>query len=177
MCKAANVTAANLMAAIEPTLKNLLKFAGVDPIVSTTVFTEYDTALAAIQAWAPGTAAEDILELLEAFDAGFNALPVPATFKDLANIILAGITTVIGVIQANSPAPVIGNAPGPSEAATPEGIMGHYQADVAAATSAKVTLLVPGFKRSIWHTPESQYKQAWNKQVDASGLDAGLKVA
>ena len=170
MCPNAQKTAADLMAAIEPTLKLLIQFSGID---GTTIFAEYDAALAAVKAWTPGTSSEEVLQILTDLDTAFNALPVPDSYKDLANIILAGIATVIGVIQANSPAPAA-----PVDAtAVPELAQAHFQADVAASTAAKVTLLVPGFKRSIWHTPESQYKSAWNKQVDASGLDAGLKVA
>lgn len=172
MCQNANKTAASLMAAIEPTLKSLLTFAGVDPTVSATVFSEYDTALAAIKAWAPGTAAQDILELLTAFDAAFNALPVPSTLKDLANIILAGISTVIGVITANSPQPVA-----VSDSSPAFDFVGDYQAHVAIETASKVQTLVPGFKRSLFHSPESQYKTAWNSAVDEHSLPTELRVA
>lgn len=178
MCKNAQGTAATLMAAIEPTLKSLLALAGVDP---TNFITQYDLALQAIQNWKSGTSAEVALEAIAAFQTAFNALPLPDTYKILANIILAGVETVIGVLSANSPVP---NAPqagdpvaGDADAAPDEVITAHYQAGVAVTTTAKVTALVPGFKRSIWHSPESQYKDAWNKAVEAGAFPDSLKAA
>jgi hypothetical protein len=91
----------------------------------------------------------------------------------LGNIILAGIETVIGVVTANSPAPV---APADATASWEERQAMH-QAAVSADTTAKVQSLVPGFKRSIWHTPAHQYNEAWNKAVVAGGFPATLQVA
>jgi hypothetical protein len=87
-------------------------------------------------------------------------------------VIFAGIEAVIGVITANSPAPA---APAGSTASADD-LQALHQADVAVNTQAKVQSLVPGFKRSIWHSPESQYKTAWNNAVDAGGFPYTLKV-
>jgi hypothetical protein len=36
--------------------------------------------------------------------------------------------------------------------------------------------LVPGFQRSIFHSPESQYKKAWNNSVDTNPVPGIVKV-
>jgi hypothetical protein len=85
---------------------------------------------------------------------------IPANVKMLVNIILAGVVTVIGVIEANSPAPP-----------APKGLQAHaetqamHQATVIHDTTVMVTTLVPTFKQSKWHSPESQYRKAWNDAV------------
>jgi len=61
--------------------------------------------------------------------------------------------------------------------ASPEESHAMHQAHVIADTTAKVTTLVPGFKRSIWHSPASQYAKAWNEGVTSSGLPDELKTA
>jgi hypothetical protein len=161
------------MAAIEPTIKNLLTATNlITTPDGVAAISAYDAALAALQNWQSGTAAQEVLELIGDFQTLFNKLPIPPEYQMLGNIVLAGIETVIGVVTANSPAP-----------AAPEGVEAHaeaqamHQAAVAADTTAKVQSLVPSFKRSIFHSPESQYNKAWNAEVDASGLDTSLKVA
>jgi hypothetical protein len=114
-----------------------------------------------------------VLELITAFQTVYNSLPIPSEYLVLGNIILAGIETVIGVVTANSPAPAA-----PADAtASPEELQAMHQAAVSADTTAKVQSLVPGFKRSIWHTPAHQYNEAWNKAVVAGGFPATLQVA
>lgn len=169
MCQAAAKTAASLMAAIEPTIKSLLTLTGQSNTPQgIAAIAAYDAALAALQNWQSGTPAQNVLELLAAFQSVFNALPLPTTFEVLANIVLAGIETVIGVLTANSPAPA---APAGATLA-PADIQVAHQAFVAADTTAKVQALVPGFKRSIFHSPASQYTTAWNKACDAGGWTA-----
>ena len=173
MCVNATKTAASLMAAIEPTIKSLLTETN---LISTpegiAAMKAYDAALLALQSWKSGTTAQNVLQLIGDFQTVFNALPLPTTVSVLANIILAGIETVIGVLTANSPAPA---APvGASLAA--EDAQAFHQAHVAAETSAKVAVLVPGFKRSIFHSPESQYTKAWNGAVASGGFPANMKV-
>src|ERR1700722_6300936 len=116
-------------------------------------------------------------------NAVFTAVPISPELQALINVILAGIETVIGVVTANSPAPV----PAPA-AATPEVITSgqaiHAHA-VAASTEAKVTALT-GFKPSFWdkaraaagdtHVAAGHYNSEWNKAVDAGGFPATLKV-
>jgi len=102
----------------------------------------------------------------------FNTLPLPPTAMVLANIILAGVEAVIGVITANSPAPA---APA-SATAEPEVTQAMFQAHVAAQTESRVAALVPQFKRSIWHSPKSQYDRTWNNGVEAGGFPASMRV-
>ena len=178
MCTNATKTAASLMAAIEPTLKSLLTATGqINTPEGQAAIKAYDAALAAIQAWQSGTTAQNVLELIGDFQTVFNALPMPATVSMFVNIILAGIETVIGVLTANSPAPAPPVAvPAAAEAATAEETQGMHVAHVIANTTAKVTELVPGFKRSIWHSAAVQYKNAWNEAVDQNPA-AGIPKA
>ena len=176
MCQNATKTAASLMLAIEPTIKSLLSLTGqTNTPEGIAAINAYNAALAALQNWVSGTPAQTILELLAAFQSVFNTLPLPTTFTALANIILAGIETVIGVLTANSPAPVVA-APAGADA-TPEETQAAHVAHSIADTTAKVQVLVPGFKRSIWHSAATQYNNAWNSAVDAGGFPQGIKVA
>jgi len=169
MCKNATKTAAALMAAIEPTIKALLTETNLlNTPNGIAAINAYDAALAAVRAWVPGTTAQVVLEAISAFQGVFAALPIPDNYKVLANIILGGVIAVIGVLTANSPAPA-------GVASHPE-TQAMHQAAVAADTAVKVAVLVPHFKRSIWHSPESQYDSAWNKAVDAGGFSSSLKV-
>lgn len=173
MCVNATKTAASLMAAIEPTLKSILAFTGqANTPAGLNAIAAYDAALAAIQAWKSGTTAENVLQLIGDFQQVFNALPMPANVSALVNIILAGVETVIGVLNANSPAPAA-----PAGVAVHAEVRAMHQASVIADTTIKVAALVPGFKRSIWHSPASQYSKAWNDGVTANGLPEELKVA
>lgn len=177
MCKNATSTAASLMLAIEPTLKSLLGFLGqTSTPEGIAVITAYNAALTALQNWTSGTAAQNVLQLISDFVTGFNALAntitLPPGVVTLVNIISAGIEAVIGVITANAPAP-----PAPAGAtATAEEITAAHQAAVAADTEKKVSALVPGFKRSIWHSAASQYKSTWNDAVAKGGFPSALKV-
>jgi hypothetical protein len=173
MCQNATKTAATLMAAIEPTIKALLTEADlINTSAGIAAMNAYDAALSAVKNWQSGTNAQDILQLIGDFQAVFNTLPIPSKYLSLVNIILAGVETVIGVLTANSPAP-----------APPAGVVAHeetqamHQADVVAKTTVKVQALVPGYKRSIWHSPESQYKSEWNKAVVSGEFPANLKTA
>jgi hypothetical protein len=161
MCKNATKTAASLMAAIEPTIKSLLAATGqLNTPNGVAAMNAYDAALAAIQAWQSGTTAQNVLELINAFQTVFAALPLPPSVELY--------TAVIAILTANSPAPV--------------GVGGHaetqamHQAFVAADASAKVAVLVPGFQRSIFHSPESQYNKEWNNAVDTNPVPGIGKV-
>ena len=135
MCTNATKTAASLMAAIEPTLKSLLSFTHLlNTPQGTAAIAAYDAALTAIQNWKSGTSAQNVLQLLAAFQSVFNVLPLPSTVQMLTNIILAGIETVIGVLTANSPAPAALEAGD----ATEEETRAMHQAHVAAATASKL---------------------------------------
>jgi hypothetical protein len=174
MCTNATKTAANLMLAIEPTLTSFLNLLGVgNTPAGLAAIAAFDTAQKAVAAWVPGSTSQDVIQVLDAFETVFSALPVPAEAKTLADLIIAGVVTVIGVITGNSPAPVA--APADATASDEEVQAGHAIA-TAKATEARVQTLVPGFKRLIWHSAASQYKSQWNKSVAAlGGKYAGLK--
>jgi hypothetical protein len=172
MCQNANKTVAALMAAIEPTLKSLLTFAGIAGTTEAqAAIAAYDAALTAVQNWQSGTTAQNVLELIGDFQTVFASLPLPPTVEALTNIILAGIETVIGVLTANSPAPA---APQGTVGAEEQGM---HQAAVAADTVQKVHALVPGIKLSRFHAADVQYKKAWNDAVASGGFPETLKAA
>lgn len=175
MCKNATSTAASLMAAIKPSLVSLLTYENIANTPNgIAAINAYDAALAAVQNWKSGTTATDVLQVIAAFQTAFNALPIPPADAALANIILAGVEAVIGVLAANSPAP---SAPTPTVgAASEEEITAAHQAQVAVETEAKVIALVPEFKRSIWHSAAHQYKSTWNGAVHKGNFPATLDI-
>ena len=174
MCKNATATAAALMAAIEPTIVNLLTSAGImNTPDAQAAKAAFDAALQAVENWKSGTPADDVLQAINAFSAVFNTLPIPPNFKTLANIIVAGITAVIGVINANAPAPAHATAQG----LTSDDAQAHHQANVVADTAEQVQALVPGFKRSVFTPPDKQYKNTWNNAVKSGNFPAELQVS
>ena len=169
MCKNATKTAGALMAAIEPTIKSLLAATGqLNTPNGIAAMNAYDAALLAVQNWTPGTTAQNVLQLMNAFTAVFDTLPLPPNVALYVNIITAGITAVIAILTANSPAP--------ASLLTHEDTQAMHQAAVAADAAAKVAVLVPGFKRSIFHSPESQYNTAWNNACDTNPVEGIGKV-
>ena len=172
MCQKAAATAASLLAAIEPTIVSLLT---LENLTNTTngiaAITAYKAALIALQNWKQGTTAQNVLQLIGDFQTVFNTLPIPTTAQTLANIILAGVEAVIGVVTANSPAPT----PVAGTASEDESRV-QYQLNVAAETEAKIAALVPDFKRSIWHSAAHQYKSTWNDAVNAGGFPPAMKI-
>ena len=173
MCKAADKTVGALMTAIEPTLKSFLADLGIATTPEgVAAINAYDAALAAVEAWVPGSTSADVIQVINAFTQVFNTLPVPQEFKVFADLITAGIVTVIGVITGNSPAPT---APADATASAEE-LSASHALDTAKATEETVQALVPGFKRSLFHSPASQYTSQWNKDADAAGKPE-LKVA
>lgn len=173
MCKNATATAASLMQAIEPSLKALLSFEGIlNTPEGEGAINAYDAALAAIQAWTPGTVAQNVLQLVGDFQTVFNTLPLPPSVMTLTNIILAGIEAVIGVITANSPAPA---APSSATASAEESTV-MYQAHVIAHTTTKVQALVPEFKRHLFTSAAHQYRNTWNGEVSKGGYPEAMKI-
>lgn len=174
MCQKAAATAASLMAAIEPTIVSLLTIENLNNTPNgISAISAYKAALLALQNWKQGTTAQNVLQLIGDFQTVFNTLPIPPGDAALANIILAGVEAVIGVITANSPQP----SPAPASAtADAEESYAAYQAQVAVDTEAKVAALVPTFKRSIWHSAAHQYKTTWNDAFTSGGFPHILKV-
>ncbi len=173
MCKNAAGTAASLMKAIEPTLISILALTGnADTPEGKAAIQAYDAALLAVQNWKSGSTAENVLQLIVGFQQVFNVIPIPDQYKVLANVILAGVEAVIGVLIANSPAP-----PAPVGLKGVADAKALHQATVAADTTVKIHTLVPGIKLSRFYSAESQYNHAWNKAVEQGGFGNELKVA
>lgn len=169
MCKNASKTVAALMTGIEPTLVQLLTITGIASTpAGQTAIKAYDTALTAVQNWVPGTSGQDAVQVINAFTDVFNVLPLPTEVKGLADIIVAGVETVIGILTANAPAPAP-TIPEAGAPATAEETQVMHQAAVIHATTVRVNTLVPGFKRSMFTAPDHQYKNAWNKEVEKVG--------
>jgi hypothetical protein len=165
MCKDATNTASSLMAAIEPDLVNLLTLLGVATTPDgAAAITAFNAAQAALAAWTPGTTAQTVVEALNAFSTVFDVLPIPEDAKALEGVIEAGIVAIIAVVTANSPAP-----PAAAGTATAEETQALHALSVSDDATAKVSKLVPGFKRSHFHGAAHQYKQAWNGAVEKSG--------
>jgi hypothetical protein len=175
------------MAAEDPTLEALL----ADAKLNTTpdgiaAIAAYKAAETACENWTQGTSAQNALELIADFQTLFSALPLPPSYELLINLILGGVTAAIGLLTANSPAPV--PAPAPTDVA-PE-VAAHAQLfhahAVGAATEAKVVALT-GIKISAWdkaraavgdtHVVANRYKSEWNSAVDKGGFPQTLKVA
>jgi hypothetical protein len=161
MCKNAASTLAALMGGIEPTLINLLTVLGIaDTPEGQAAISAYNAALLAVENWKPGTSAQDVIQVIDAFTQILNALPVPTDAKSLIDIISAGIVIVIGILTGN---------------ATTDAAL---QAKAASDAVIKVKVLVPGFKESLWdkaradlgdHTiAAKEYKNAWNKGVQTA---------
>ena len=175
MCSNPRATLANLMGAIEPTIVSVGNEAGLtnNPLFQD-VLTTYNAALTAIQNWTPGTPSQDAIQVINDLLTALNALPVPAELKTLANIIGAGAETLIAVLAGNSPAPPVAALGADGDPADAQAL---YQAQVVAEAEAKVQTLVPGFKRSIWHSAATQYKGEWNKAVKAAGVPSSMLQA
>jgi hypothetical protein len=163
MCQNAQKTIINLMSEIEPSIVDLgNEFNLSNTPAFQTVISEYNVALTAVENWTSGSVAQEVIEAINDVGTAVQALPIPATAKTLVSIILAGLATVIGVLSANSPNPT----PAPADSdASPEELQAAYHDQVLKTTTTKVQQLVPGFKRSIWHSAATQYKNTWNAAV------------
>ena len=193
MCKSAAATAAVLMKAIEPTIVQLLTLEGIaNTPAGTSAINAFNAALTAVESWKSGTTSADVIQLINAFVAVFDTLPLPPTVQTLVSIITAGIEGVIAAITANSPAPVTteGTTPVAADAAAEaEAVQTIHAHSVANAAEAKVTALT-GYKPSTLDKarvalgdtalPAIKYKQVWNGAVDALTVQdakyAALKV-
>ncbi len=173
MCTNAAKTAANLMAAIEPTIKSLLTLTNlITTPAGIAVIAAYDAALVALQGWKSGTVADEILELLGDFQTAFSALPLPANVITLTNIILGGIEAVIAVITANSPAPASADS-----TVDAEDVQVTHQVVTATEAMAKIHALIPGIKLDRHSNVVTQYDNAWNSAVSDGGFPADMLVA
>jgi hypothetical protein len=177
MCVNAQKTIINLMAEIEPSIIAIGNETGIanNPAFQT-VISEYNAALTAVENWKSGTPAQDAIQIITDLQTGLQALQslIPSNILTLLNIILAGVATVIAVLSANSPAPTPIVTGGD---ATPEETQAQWQAQVIADVTAKVLKLVPGYKRSIWHSAATQYKNTWNGAVKTGKFPVAMLLA
>jgi hypothetical protein len=141
----------------------------------------YSTLIADIKNWKSGTPANDIEQIVQDIEAILPALPIPAPFNVLVPIALGGLTTILTLLGANSPAPTPDESTVPAEAHQ----LAHAHT-VGAAGEAKVEALT-GYKPSMIDKARAmlgdssiaanKYKQVWNDTVDANGLPETLKAA
>jgi hypothetical protein len=180
MCKNASANVGELLNAIEPTVEGLLSVEGLtNTPEGQTIITEFKTAITAAENWQPGDDIAVATEALNAFNDGFQALPIPEDAKVLEGVIEGGVVIVLGIFEAHPATTATTATEDTAAPATAHIVDAHANVvAVTAATSAKVATLVPGFKPSIFHSPQSQYNSEWNKAVKKSGPKyAHLKVA
>jgi hypothetical protein len=141
---------------IEPDLVELLT---VLDLAGTTLGQEaiaaFNAAEQAVANWKSGLSAQDVIQLINAFTTIFNALPFPLEVSGLVDAISAGIVVVIGILTGNSPA-----SAGVTQVA--------HEDSVLKDTETKVQSLLPGFKRSMFHSISHQWTSAWQKQAKAA---------
>lgn len=176
MCTNATKTAAELMAAIKPTLESLLSDTSLlNTPEGQAAIAAFDAAETAVGNWQTGSPAENVLELVMDFQSVFNTLPLPADVEEFTNLILGGVEAVIGVLEGNGTLPAVAEVPADADA-TPEELMQLHQEETVAKTTAKIQVLVPGFKRSKWQKASTQYTNYWNSTAEKANKPQ-LKVA
>ena len=189
MCQNAEKTAAELMQEIEPTLVSLLELEGIaNTPDGQAAINAYNAALTAVQNWVPGTTSQTVVQLINAFTAVFDTLPIPTEAIGLENLIAAGVVTVITVITANSPTTAATSASeqgaSAEEIAKVQEIGAHEIANSGEAQVEKLT----GLKASAWdkaraalgdtHVAAARYRSEWNKGCETmGGKYVSLKLA
>ena len=178
MCQNAEKQVGNLLVAEEPMVVNLLTELGVvNTPTGQSFITLFDDAAASVQGWKPGTAGQEVLEVVQTADKAFDdlakTLPIPAQFTSLADIIAAGLTAAITLIAGNSqPA---GTPAG--QVATPQALEAHQKQTMEVGLDAVEKKC--GYKPSHFemaraavgdtHVGANAAKSRWNKDVDALG--------
>jgi hypothetical protein len=157
MCQSAAKDASGVLSTLEPELESFLTFEKVSTAEATLLISQYKEAEADLLNWTPGTAGQDIVELLTDVDSALNALPLPQSDLFLANVFFAAVTGVIGVIEAHEPAST-GTTAQPNA-------QGLHAAAIASTASSKVQSLVPEFKLSHFHTVGHQVSKVWQGRV------------
>src|ERR1700679_4111641 len=138
MCTNAASQAGNLLAAERPTLVSFLAAFGTPAATVNTVLAAYDALTTGVQNYKKGSAPTEIAQLVQDFDAVFNALPVPAEYKALGALIAAGVTAALGLITANAPAPA--------------GTTQEVHANAVAEATASKGEAARGSKPGFWET-------------------------
>src|ERR1700761_3827466 len=110
MCQNATKTVASILEAEEPNLKEILAIEGVSgTAAATTALNQFNQAITDLQNWTPGSPAQEAIEVLTDTEAAVTALGplIPPADSILINTVLAGIVLAIGLVEGNSPAPVV----------------------------------------------------------------------
>lgn len=158
MCQNARQTAVALIIGIRPELVSFMDFEGVDATTQTSVLAAYDAAETAVANWTPGSTADVVVEAVQAANSVFQTLPIPDVDKTLAGLITAAFTSIVAIIEANSTAdPIVQHA-------------------ITAKAVTEVNTLAPGafkYHKGIFAefqaSPEKQFHNAWNKDLEARG--------
>ena len=172
MCSNASHAADEVLGGIITTATSL----GIDfNLTSNPSFSEALIALKQAQAdvenWKQGTAAQNIIQILQDASAALSAFNtiIPPTALVLLQTVLAGIAGVIGTLDGN------GTPPAGTTAAA-------HASDVAAHTLEQVKTIAPnfhykkGFLGMFAEAPVKQYNDYWNQECDVAGYPQ-LKVA
>lgn len=170
MCKEAEKSAAAILSAVEPDLVQLLTIEGIastpDGQSAIAAYNALDTAL---QNWVPGTGAQVAIEAANAFTAVFQTLPIPVEAKGLEALISGAIVTVIGILNANSPAPA-----GVPQVAHAEAIADHTEEQVTALTGIKIGWVT---KARVMAGDYGAIAEKWKGEFRSAAKAAGPKYA
>jgi len=176
MCQNAEKKVYDLGVVVEASLKSLLGALNLlTTEAGTTVINAFDAILADLKIWQSGSTAQNIIQLLTDFQGLLSQLPIRSEYVVLLNIVLGGVEAIIGMLTGNSPAPAPEGVEVAPDTIDPDTQEAHA-VTVAATTAAKINVLVPDFKPSVWHTPATQYNTAWNNAVDTGAFPPSLKV-
>ena len=180
MCEKAAQTAGELMTNLEPEFVQLLTIEGiVDTPDGVAAVNAFNSASKLLAAWTPGTSpSATLIEAIEDVQTVFNGLPLPDVDKSLAGVVSATLVIILGLVKGKA-------TPAPSAIAASNGdgsaAQTIHENAIEASVTTQVQTLVPGFKRSIFHTIGGQQKRAWNKAVaETAKIDpkyAALKVS
>jgi len=173
MCQNAEKTTASILAAEIGPVTSLLTVTGlINTPQGVAVLTSYKAAVTALQNWVPGTAAQDVSQVVTAFSTAFGALPLPADVEAAASLIETAVQIVLGVIEANSPAPTTTGVAAPAEVqeAHADAVAKKTEAMVEAKTGFKLSWIDKG--RIVMGDHElagKKFLQQWEKLVPTLG--------
>lgn len=199
MCKQSEAQVLNVVKASESTIITLLTEA---KLISTaqgqTIETDFEALIADVQNWKSGMPADAAMQVVQDIETALPLLPIPPPYNILVPVALAGLTTILTLLGANSPAPAAieidgggnGDGTGLTPSLEPNPLAPHVQTlyahSVAAQGEAKVEQLT-GYKVSMIDKARAmmgdsgiaakKYKQAWNETVETNGLPDTLKAA
>jgi hypothetical protein len=177
MCQSGLQQVGELATALEP---EIVTFETITGTINTpdgqAAIKAYDALAADLKNWAPGSSTGQVVEeAIVAFTDVFQTLPVPDSAKLIEGVIEAGVITILGFVQAH---PAVPPTPPAGSTIAPGDALAAHQAHVVAETTARIQVLVPGFKLSKFHTAKHQLASEMSKAVAAAGPKyASLKMA